>query len=270
MKQSSLIILMLLFFDGCGMMGSSSDSSRSESASDATAAEAAPTALSGSGKGGSRAKFAISGDYLYTINGVEMNVFDIQDASEPQKASKVHLPWDVETLFSYKEYLYIGSSSGMYIYDNSIPIQPTHLTDFTHAQSCDPVVVSDDIAFVTLNTRSCWSPNNDTNRLEIINVQNPETPELIGTVEMWSPTGLGVDGSNLFICDGDSGLKIFDINRSEENGTVDVVVNIKESYGEINCYDLIAYEENLIVSNHDEIRQFDYSSFPMEEMGRIK
>ncbi|NEW60889.1 hypothetical protein GSY74_06295 [Sulfurovum sp. bin170] len=267
MKQSSLIFLVLLFFAGCGMSGSSSDSSSSTSVNTAGASADSSTR---SGQGGSLARFAISGDYLYTLNDREMNIFDIQDASEPRKASKIHVPWDVETIFSYKDYLYIGSSSGMYIYDNSIAVQPTHLTDFTHAQSCDPIVVSDDIAFVTLNTRNCWSADNSINRLEIVDVQDPKSPRLIQTVDMWAPTGLGVDGSNLFICDGDSGLKIFDINKSDNNGTVDVLVELKDSYGEIDCYDVIAYDENLIVSNRDEIRQFDYSSFPMEELGRIK
>lgn len=264
MRESSLTVLVFIFLVGCGL-GSSSDSSSSTSVNTGASADS-----TSSGQGGSLARFAISGDYLYTLNNREMNIFDIEDASEPKKASKIHVPWDVETLFSYKDYLYIGSSSGMYIYDNSIAVQPTHLTDFTHAQSCDPVVVSDDIAFVTLNTRDCWSADNDTNRLEIVDVQNPESPKLIRAVDMWAPTGLGVDGSNLFICDGESGLKVFDINKSDDNGTVDVIVQLKYSYGEIDCYDVIAYNENLIVSNRDEIRQFDYSSFPMEELGRIK
>jgi len=266
MKTKILLSLTVVFYSGCGTMGSSSSSSSSSSIDIVSTLSS-----NGSGHGGSLARFAISGDYLYTINREEMTIFDVSDASKPQKASKVHLPWDVETIFGYKDYLYIGSNSGMYIYDNTIPVQPTQITNFRHVQSCDPVVVSDDIAFVTLNTRSnCWVADDGANRLEIISVASPQNPKLIKTIDMWSPTGLGVDGTHLFICDGDSGLKVFDINKTDENGSIAVNVNVLDSYGDINCYDVIAFDDTLIVSNHNNIRQFDYSSFPMEELGEIK
>jgi len=252
MKNFLLNSLLILLVVGCGESTSSGSSS------------------SASGKGGSMARFAISGDYLYTINQREMNVLDITIASKPKKVSKIHVPFDVETLFSYKDYLYVGSRSGMYIYDKSIPTQPTRIVDFTHAQSCDPVVVSDDVAYVTLSSSSsCWR-GTGVNRLEIVDVKIPDNPKLIKAIDMWEPKGLGVDGRNLFICDGSNGLKVYDINKSDLNGTVDVIITKKESLNEINCYDVIAYENNLIVSNKEDIRQFNYSSFPMEELGRIK
>lgn len=260
--KRSLVVIGLLFLTGCGGGNGSSSSSDSVSVSDSS---------TGSGQAGSRAQYAVVGDYLYTVNSGVMDILDISDASRPKRVSKIHLPWDVETLFAYKEYLYIGAEGGVYIYDNSNPIQPTSIAEFTHVQSCDPVVVSDDIAFVTLNSgSSCWNNREGANRLEIIDVQNPEEPKLIKRVEMWEPTGLGVDDNKLFICDGEAGLKVFAINKTDSNGTIDINLDLKSSNAEIDCYDVIAHEENLIVSNRDEIRQFDYSSLPMEERGRIK
>ena len=227
--------------------------------------------VSSTGKAGSMARFALSGDYLYTINNREMNIFDVSTASNPTKVSKVHIPFDVETIFAYKQNLYIGANSGVYIYDNSMPTQPTRISEFIHAQSCDPVVMWEDIAFVTLNTgRDCRNKLSDVNSLEIIDMKDVENPRLIKAIDMWEPTGLGVDGSNLFVCDGDSGLKIFDINKSENNGTVDVSIVLKEKDESIDCYDVIAYQNTLIISNRENIRQFNYSSFPMEELGEIK
>jgi len=254
MRKIILGSVLSLFIVACG--GGSSSSSSSDVSS---------------GQGGSMARFAVSGDYLYTINQREMNVLDVSDASKPKKVSKVHVPFDVETLFAYKDNLYVGSSSGMYIYDKTTPTQPTRIVDFSHAQSCDPVVVSDDVAFVTLNTGSnCWNGRRGVNRLEMVDVKTPDNPKLIKAVDMWEPKGLGVDGKNLFICDGTSGLKVYDINKTDNNGTVAVNITIKESLREINCYDVIAKNNNLIISNHEDIRQFNYSSFPMEELGRIK
>jgi hypothetical protein len=104
----------------------------------------------------------------------------------------------------------------------------------------------------------------------MVDVKTPDSPKLIKAVDMYEPKGLGVDGRNLFICDGTSGLKVYDINKTDTNGTVNVAIKLKESLGDIDCYDVIAHENNLVISNREDIRQFDYSSFPMEEQGRIK
>jgi len=254
MRSYIFVVVVSLVLIGCGS-GFNSDNS----------------SVASTGKAGSMARFALSGDYLYTINNREMSVFDISTASNPTKVSKVHVPFDVETIFAYKQNLYIGANSGVYIYDNSMPIQPTRISEFTHAQSCDPVVMWEDIAFVTLNTsRDCWNSTAEVNSLEIIDMKDVENPRLIKTIDMWEPSGLGVDGSNLFVCDGNSGLKAFDINKIEDNGTVDVSIVLKEKYESIDCYDVIAYQNTLIISNRDNIRQFDYSSFPMEELREIK
>jgi len=256
MKNITIALIPFLLLIGCGSTSSSSSSSHSVSST--------------VGKAGSMARFAISGNYLYTINSREMNILDIKEASVPKKISKIHVPFDVETLFSYKNSLYVGSSSGMYIYDTTTPTQPTRIVNFIHAQSCDPVVVSDDVAFVTLHSDSTCRQGVGVNRLEIVDVKVPSDPKLIKTVDMWSPKGLGVDGKNLFICDGSSGLKVYDINKTDNNGTVFVDVKLKASLGEIDCYDIIANENNLIISNETDIRQFNYGSFPMVEESRIK
>lgn len=255
MQKYVLLSFVAFLLWGCNTGSSSSGSSISTS----------------TGQAGSMARFAISGDYLYTLNAREMNVLDISDVTKPKYVSKVQVPFDVETLFSYKENLYIGASSGMYVYDNATPTLPTRIAEFTHAQSCDPVVISEDVAFVTLNTgSSCWNNRTGINRLEIIDVQVPESPKLIKAVDMWEPSGLGIDGNHLFICDGSSGLKVFDVNKTDTNGTVAVTIDLLENQDEIDCYDVIAHEKHLIVSNRNDIRQFDYTVFPMAELGRVK
>lgn len=254
MKKYLLMGLISFNLIGCGGESSTGESS-----------------VNTTGQAGSMARFALSDNYLYTLNYQEMNVFDVSNASKPTKVSKIHVPFDVETLFSYQQYLYVGASSGIYIYDKNIPTQPTRISEFTHAQSCDPVVVSQDIAFVTLNTgRNCWNNRTGVNRLEIINVKDVENPTLIQAVDMWEPSGLAIDNSTLFICDGDSGLKIFDVNKTEEDSNITVAINLKGQEESIDCYDLIAYQKTLIVSNKKDIRQFDYTSFPMQELGQIK
>ncbi len=258
----SLIVLYSFYMVGCGSSGGTSSSSDSAASTGSV------------GKGGSMARFAISGDYLYTINQNEMELFDISEPSHPYPHAKVQVPFDVQTLFSYKTYLYIGAESGMYIYDNSTPSNPTHISDFTHAKSCDPVVVEDDLAFITLNKGSTCRLNSGENTLQVVDIKNPEQPKLLKTMGMWSPKGLGIDDGTLFVCDDSAGLKVFDVTKYDHNETnetrVDLLLDSNNTLKNINCYDLIAYKNNLIVSNGDDVRQFDYSHFPMVELGKIK
>ena len=248
-----LLILTILFMVGCG---------------DGFTGKA----NSSSGISGSMARFVVKGDYLYTLNKSEMNIFDVSEPSNPQDISKIHTPFNVETLYSYKDYLYMGASDGVHIYDNSEPTQPSYLSQFTHAQSCDPVILKDDIAYVTLNSsRNCFrNITLDVNRLEILDMRNPKKPKLIKRIEMWEPKGLAIENNRLFICDGDDGLKVFDINKSLNNDSININLKLLTKEKKIDCYDVITDNKGLVVSNKVDIQQFDSSTFPMKFLSKIK
>ena len=72
---------------------------------------------SGTGIGGSMARFTIVGDYLYTVDSWDLNTFDISDQINPEFKSKVGLGWGVETIFPYDNRLFIGAQNGMHIYN---------------------------------------------------------------------------------------------------------------------------------------------------------
>jgi len=236
----------------------------------------------GVGKSGSMARFAISGDYLYTINKEQIMAFDITRPEEPLLYTQSSVGNDIETLFIYKDKLYIGSQGGVYIYDKATPNSNINkVGEFTHVRSCDPVVVADDLAFVTLQSGSSCRVNSVENSLQVLDVQDPFNPVLSkdsqgfeNTRRLIEPKGLGIDNNILFICDGAGGLKVFNVDKTtdEQGGavTVDLTFNRDATRSEINCYDLIPYNNTLIVSNGEDVRQFDYSQLPMVELGRIK
>jgi hypothetical protein len=264
MMRYITILILTILITGCGSTGASGTSSDGAMATN-------------SGKGGSMARFALSGDYLYTLNKREMEVFYIGEPSTPQPQSRVHVPFDVETLFNFKDYLYIGGESGVYIYDTSTPTQPTKVAQYTHTRSCDPVVVSqNNLAFVTLNKGSTCRLNSGENTLQVLDVEDPTQPKLLKTMGMWDPKGLGIDDDNktLFVCDGSAGLKVFDVTKYDHNETnqtrVEILAKPQKSIADINCYDVIPNHGNLIVSNGENVRQFDYTHFPMKELGKIK
>jgi len=167
-----------------------------------------------SGTGGSLARFALYDDYLYTIDNTSLHVFDISNLASPNQVNDVSVGWQIETLFSYKDKLFIGSTTGMIIMDASNPSLPTYLSRYTHFRGCDPVIVKDDYAYVTLRSGSNCSQNGD--QLDLVNISDIMNPYVEKTFPMENPYGLGIKENTLFLCEGKSGLKVFDIETPNE------------------------------------------------------
>jgi hypothetical protein len=172
------------------------------------------SAPSGSGVAGSFARFTILGDFLYTVNQSSLLAWDIANASQPTASSTNNLGWGIETIFPYGDKLFIGSNSGMFIYNTDDPAHPMQLSRFEHARACDPVVVRKDIAYVTLrNGSEC---EGFVNQLDIIDVSSLTSPKLIKSHDMDNPHGLAVRGDYLYLGEGVHGLKSFDVTDSND------------------------------------------------------
>jgi len=166
------------------------------------------SASSDQGQGGSLATFAIKGDYLYTVDNQDLNVFNITQTDNPVLVNTVRIGFGIETIFGFKDYLYIGSQNGMFIYDIENPEFPNELSSVQHFTSCDPVVANENYAFVTL-----WSDlgcGDFVNQLEIYDVTDVLNPVLINIRELTFPKGLGLYGDYLILCDDE--IKIFDVS----------------------------------------------------------
>ena len=169
----------------------------------------ASTGVSGSGVGvgGSMARFGLKDKVLYTVNDNMLKIFDITNKTNPVKVSDFYAGWGIETMFLTEDHMFLGTTSGMLIYDISIPLTPTNRVTFNHARSCDPVIVDDTLAYITLRTgNNCGGTQNV---LDVVNVKNLAAPARVATYALTNPHGLGKDGDLLFICDGSSGLKIY-------------------------------------------------------------
>jgi len=212
---------------------------------------------------GSRARFAMMGDFLYTISGDSLQLFDIKNPASPNPWARVRVEWDIETLFPYNTHLLIGSQSGVHIFDNTDPANPAYVTEFTHARSCDPVVAESNIAYVTLRSNdNCTGAIGQINQLDIIDLSDITAPALIKSYAMQAPSGLAIDGGTLFICDSIAGLKVFDASNPAALTVLDIQTDI-------NCYDVIASGGRLYVSEADQLLQFDYTRFPMTLVSKL-
>jgi hypothetical protein len=180
------------------VMSCSSDSSNSENS------------VSGGdgGQGGSLAIFTIRGNYLYAVDEFGLNVFSILNREDPVKINHIDISFDIETLFGFKDYLYIGSRNGMFIYSIENPEFPEYLSDVQHFTACDPVIANENTAFVTLWTDiGC---GNNINQLEVYDVTEITNPILLNVRELTFPKGMGLYGDYLFICDDE--IKVFDVS----------------------------------------------------------
>lgn len=209
----------------------------------------------GAGQGGSMARFTIAGDVLYIVDTENLQVYNLENPADPEKAKEINIGFDIETIFPYQEKLFIGSQQGMYIYDLQNPMDPKFLSQYWHVTSCDPVVVQDTIAYVTLRTGN-FCPRGE-NQLDVINISDPKNPVLIQSYQMNSPHGLGIDGSTLFVGEGENGLTVLNVEDP---------YNIKKigSVRNIHAYDVILRNKNLILTGNDGVFQYDYSN--MEDL----
>lgn len=212
----------------------------------------APGNGSGPGVGGSMARFTINADYIYALDGADIQAVNITEIADPILSTRTTIAWDIETIFPYKQNLFIGSRSGMHIIDVSIPSAPTLISTYEHLRVCDPVVVQDTLAFVTL--RSGTECEGFANQLEVINITDLSNPKLLSLYPMTNPHGLGIDQSTLFICDGNDGLKVFDASD-----VYHIADNSIAHYQNINAYDVIPFNNILIMLATDGIYQYNYS-----------
>jgi len=192
------------------------------------------------GEGGSMARFTIAKDHLYAVDRYTLKSFSIQDESNPVYVDSLDIGWDIETIFPFGDYLFIGSQSGMYIYSIATPDKPKEESVTLHQFSCDPVVSDGKYAYVTLNTVAVGCGNTE-NLLEIYDIADITKPKTIKRYTMEGPAGLAVEGDFLYVCD--NGLKIF--NKTD-------VANLKQvqHISDIDAYDVIV-DDGLIMLTGD-------------------
>jgi hypothetical protein len=196
------------------------------------------------------ARFALSHERLYTVGDRDLNIFNVSNSTKPSLLRNKVIDWGIETIYPFKNKLFIGSATGMYIFSFSNPDDPTQDGQFNHVRSCDPVIADDTYAYVTLRSGSrCLG---FTNQLEIVKLNNFTNPSLLKTYPLTNPHGLSKDGNLLFICDGPDGLKMY--NSADVNNLV-----LLKTINGIDAYDVIAWNGLALVVAKDGLYQYDYS-----------
>lgn len=200
------------------------------------------------GKGGSMAVFTIKGNYLYTVDNKDLHVFQISDSNNPVKVNKVAVGWDIETIYSFNDLMFMGSRNGMYIFDVSNPESPKFLSQAEHFTACDPVVANQGFAYVTLHSNT--NCGNNLNTLMVYDIADVKEPQLIHQRNLTYPRGLAIYDHYLIVCDDE--LKIFDTSNPAEPVLVKSV-NYKFK-------DIVIYNDIMYAFGEQKVTQFKWNS----------
>ena len=212
----------------------------------------------GIGLVGSTARFSIVSDFLYAVSSWDLRLFSISNPDIPSLTNTINVGWNIETLFPYKNALFIGSQQGMFIYNIEDPANPVYNSEFTHATSCDPVVVDNEYAYVTLR-----NGNGETecggweNQLDVINIENPFNPWHVATFDMFNPHGLSIDDARdqLYVCDGTQGLKVYDSEDVTRIGD-----NLLQNFQGLQANDVITFNDLVMLIGADGFYQYKLDS----------
>jgi len=213
------------------------------------------------GTGGSMARFGLTGNHLLAVDNNAYYNFNLSDAASPMLETKTSIGSGIETMFLSGNTMFLGTRSGMLIYDVTNLKIPVYVANFWHATGCDPVVVQNNLAYVTIRGGNVCGSN--INRLDVIDISNLKSPFLLKSYNMTGPYGLGIDGDVLFVCDGTDGLKVY--NAAGSN-----LISIK-TFTDINAYDVIPLGNSLLMIGKDGFYQYDYTNLTdIKQISSIK
>jgi hypothetical protein len=208
----------------------------------------------GDGQGGSLAIFALKGNYLYAVDNSKLNVFSLINNSIPVSVNEIEIGFNIETIFSYDQYLFIGSRNGMFIYSLENPESPVQLSSVQHFTACDPVVANMTHSFVTLHSGTFCG--NDLNVLQVYDTTNLSNPILVHSRNLTSPKGLALYGNFLFVCD--DVIKVFTIENPSEPILVKTINQ--------NCFDLIIKDNSLFAIGKTGLYRYELNPNSIEDI----
>lgn len=215
------------------------------------------------GIAGSMSRFCIVNDYMYAVSLSTLRSFEISTPATPVKVNDIAFSFGIETIYPFADKLFIGSTTGMFIFDISNPASPAFVSGFSHARVCDPVITDGQYAYVTLRAgNTCGTTTSS--QLNILDIKQVNAPVLVERYEMSNPYGLGKDGSLLWICDGTAGLKMYDVSNPK-------AIRLLKTISSIEPFDVIPVNGKLIVSAKEGIVQYAYSGAGLLiELSRLK
>ncbi|HRI00606.1 MAG TPA: hypothetical protein PK006_06100 [Saprospiraceae bacterium] len=199
---------------------------------------------------GSQSRFGLIDQYLYVVDPNSLYSYDISNVC-PVLTDQKQISWNLESIFTLNKKIFLGSQSGITIFSTDNPAKPNYVGELQHFRTCDPVVVEQSTAYVSLHGGTACGGY--TNQLDIVDISTLSAPKLIRSYPMNSPKGLSIHRDILYLCD--DGIKIINTKNKES-------IKLMAHYPIKDSYDVIFLDEQelLIVTAADGINQYKVSN----------
>ena len=120
--------------------------------------------------------------------------------------------------------------------------------------------MDDDYAYVTLRGGNfCGATESG---LYVVDITTITSPELKVVYPMDEPYGLGVKDNTLFVCDGSSGLKVYDKSNIP-------ALEPLNHFKDIVTFDVIPLEDHLLMVGDEILYQYAYLGDGIREISRF-
>jgi hypothetical protein len=163
----------------------------------------------------------------------------------------MEVDWTIETIYYADYHLFIGGERGVFIYDIEDGKDPQYRGEFEHVESCDPVVVDGNRAYVALRGEGpCGGRMNQMDILDVSDVTHPRRIDSYDNVN--SPFGLAARNGTVILADGPSGLRTLDASNPRRVVQCSIL-------DDITPFDVIWHNDILIVTADEGFFIFDAS-----------
>ncbi len=189
-----------------------------------------------------------SGKYVYfCYMYAGFSIIYVSDPSNPIEVSSDNPDWSY-SIFSDRNYLYVGTESGLYIYDISDPSNPVEIGSIYNNNFAVTGI------FVLKNYAYLGCVNWPNYSLRILNISDPTNPQEVGVYDLPnSPNNVFISGNLAYVADGQGGLRIIDVSdptNPQEVGHFDTPNSASEVYASGN-YAFVAVDDLYIVDVSD-------------------
>ncbi len=216
-----------------------------------------PAFLSGSSK-----KFSIVDDYLFAVDEGYLTSYRIFNPMNISKIDSTFVDWGLSSIQPYHRnnvnYLFAGSGSNTFFYEVRSTADLHNIGKTRSFTGCDNVIADDNRAYVTSRNFGSDACSSVDPQLQIFQIDTLHLPQPVSSTFMTNPVGLGIDGNQLFVCDEDDGLHIFDvsnpiINQMSENRLPNVTGS------DVRLFEIDGSKLVLVIGR-DGLYQYDYTS----------
>jgi len=166
--------------------------------------------FSGTGTNGSLTRFLIANDQLLVVGERFIKQYKITDNGDFTFFNELGVGFNLETVFFNGEYVFIGSSSGVFFLEFNTDERLRLLSVYEHLTACDPVVAMNGIAYSTLRGTGCRFNNGDF--LDVIDYSDVNNPQILESYATYEPYGLALNEAFLFVCE-QGGIIMYDRNQ---------------------------------------------------------